>query len=322
MIAILAKLGELLKLIYSIGKYSYEFVDGWAKLPEGESFLDVCGIAIGRRDDVYVLNRSKHPVMVFDREGNSVSSWGEGYFGRAHGTCVGPDGSIYCTDDRSHIVTKFDAEGNILMVLGTKGKPSDTGYRETSDHFESIASIKRGGPPFNRPTGVTLSSSGEIYVSDGYGNARIHKFGADGRLLLSWGEPGSGPGEFRLPHSVRVDARDRVWVSDRENSRIQVFNDRGEFLTQWTDLIRPTDLCIDDEVVYVSELCRRLSFFTMDGKLLARWGNEGRDQKDPLFVAPHAIAVDSEGSLYVGEVAMTHSKVDRGSRTIQKFTRV
>ena len=309
----------MIVLAYGVGKHSYERVDEWARLPSGESFLDICGIAIDGQDRVYLLNRGNHPVMVFDREGNLEASWGEGYFSRAHGSCIGPDGSIYCTDDRNHTVTKFDAESNVLMVLGTKGKPSATGYREVPDLFERIASITRGGPPFNRPTGVALSSSGDIYVSDGYGNARVHKFSPDGKLLFSWGEPGPGPGQFRLPHSVRVDSHDRVWVSDRENSRIQIFNDRGVFLKQWTDLIRPTDLCICDSVVYVSELCMRVSIFTIDGKLLARWGNEGHDASAPLFVGPHAIAVDSKGDLYVGEVAMTYGKVNRGSRTVQKF---
>ncbi|NIM44588.1 MAG: hypothetical protein GTN80_02625 [Nitrososphaeria archaeon] len=205
--------------------------------------------------------------------------------------------------------------------MGTKDKPSDTGHREAPDLWERIASIKRGGPPFNRPTGVALSSTGEIYVSDGYGNARIHKFSQDGKLLFSWGEPGPAPGQFRLPHSIRIDKQDRVWVTDRENSRIQIFSDKGEFLTQWTDVIRPTDVFVDDEIVYVSELCKRISVFTTEGKLLARWGNENHDVNDPLFVAPHVIAIDSRGDLYVGEVAMTHSKIDRGSRTIQKFTR-
>jgi len=309
-------------MLYGSGKYTFELIDRWAKLPEGESFLDIGGIAIDNQDRVYILNRSEHPVMVFDREGNSVSSWGEGYFNRAHGSCIGPDGSIYCTDDRNHTVTKFDSEGSILMILGTKDKPSDTGYRDVPDLFERIASITRGGPPFNRPTGVALSSSKEIYISDGYGNARVHKFRPDGTLLSSWGEPGPAPGQFRLPHSIWVDRQDRIWVSDRENSRIQVFNEKGEFLTQWTDLIRPTDVFIDNgDIVYVSELCKRISIFTIDGKLLARWGNEGHDVADPLFTAPHAIAVDSKGDLYVGEVAMAYAKVDRGARTIRKFAR-
>ena len=309
-------------MLYGSGKYMFELIDRWAKLPEGESFLDIGGIAIDDQDRVYVLNRSKHPVMVFDREGNSVSSWGEGYFNRAHGSCIGSDGSIYCTDDRNHTVTKFDPEGNILMILGTKDKPSDTGYRDVPDLFERIASITRGGPPFNRPTGVAVSSSREIYVSDGYGNARVHKFNPDGALVSSWGEPGPAPGQFRLPHSIWVDRQDRIWVPDRENSRIQIFNEKGEFLTQWTDLIRPTDVFIDNgDIVYVSELCKRISIFTIDGKLLARWGNEDHDVADPLFTAPHAIALDSKGDLYVGEVAMAYAKVDRGARTIRKFAR-
>ncbi len=304
-------------------KYSFELVDGWAKLHDGESFLDVCGIAIDRQDQVYILNRGKYPMMIFNRDGDLISSWGEGYFNRAHGICIGPDGAVYCTDDKNHTVTKFDTEGNVLMKLGTKDKPSDTGYIQMSDLFESIASITRGGPPFNRPTGVALSSSGNIYVSDGYGNARVHKFSPDGELLFSWGEPGAGPGQFRLPHSIRVDVHDQVWIPDRENSRIQVFNDKGEFLTQWINLIRPTDLSIvGDDVVYVSELCRRVSIFTIDGKLLTRWGNEGHDVKNPLFVAPHAIAVDSRGDLYVGEVSMSYAKINRGSRTVQKFARI
>ena len=224
----------------------------------------------------------------------------------------------------SHTVIKFDCDGNVLMVLGTKDKPTDTGYREVPDLFERISSITKGGAPFNRPTGVALSSTGAIYVSDGYANARVHKFSSDGRLLFSWGEPGPGPGQFRLPHSIFIDMRDRIWVADRENSRIQIFDDKGTFLTQWTDhLIRPTDVFIDeDETVYVSELCKRVSIFSIDGRLIARWGNENHETAGPLFVAPHAIAVDSKGDLYIGEVSFTDSKADRGSRTIQKFARI
>jgi DNA-binding beta-propeller fold protein YncE len=258
--------------------------------------------------------------MVFDHDGNLLASWGKGYFARPHGSCIAADGSIFCTDDRAHIVTKFTGDGKVLMTLGTKDKPSDTGHREVPDLWERIASIKRGGPPFNRPTGVALSSKGEIYVSDGYANARVHKFSENGKLLFSWGEPGAEPSQFRLPHAARIDKQDRVWVPDRENSRIQIFNDEGKFLNQWTDLIRPTDVFIDEaEIVYVSELCNRVSIFTVDGRLLTRWSNEKHDVNNPLFVAPHAIAVDSKGAIYVGEVAMTYAKINRGSRTIQKF---
>ena len=309
---------------YGAGKYTYELVDGWAKLPEGESFRDVGGIAIDDTNDrVYILNRSDHPIMVLDRAGNLLNMWGEGFFNRAHGSCLGPDGSLYCTDDRNHIVAKFTPEGKLLMTLGTKGQASDTGYFRTFDFWESLARIQRGAPPFNRPTGVALNSSGEIYIADGYGNARIHKFTSDGKLLFSWGEPGGAPGQFRLPHNIWIDKQERIWISDRENSRIQIFNSQGEFITEWTDVIRPTDIFIDDEeTVYVSELCLRVSIFTIDGKLLVRWGNEGKDKETALFHAPHAIAVDSRGDLYVGEVSMTHAGVDKGPRTVQKFARI
>jgi len=309
-------------MLYGSGKYTYELVDGWAKYPNGWSFIDVCGLSVDSQDRVYVLNRGLHPVMVFDREGNLLTSWGEDFLKSAHGSCIGPDGSIYCADDRSHTVSKFTPEGKLLQVLGNKDQPSDTGYVRQSDLFASLATIRRGGLPFNRPTGVALSSSGEIYVSDGYGNARVHKFTPQGTLLLSWGEPGNAPGQFSLPHSVRIDKKERIWVADRENNRIQIFNAQGEYLTQWTDLLRPTGLCIDEEeTVYVSELGLRVSVFTIDGKLLARWGSEGKDKKTDLFVAPHAVAVDSRGDLYVGEAARSFGKVDRGSRTVQKFAR-
>jgi hypothetical protein len=308
---------------YGTGKYTYELVDGWVKLPEGWSFLDVGGVSVDSQDRVYIFNRSDHPIIVLDREGNFLTSWGEGLFKRAHGSGVGSDDSIYCTDDKNHTVRKFTPEGKLLMTLGNEDQPSDTGYvQDWFEFFWSLTTITNGGPPFNRPTGVALSSSGEIYVADGYGNARVHKFTPDGKLLLSWGEPGYAPGQFRLPHNIWVDKQDRVWIPDRENSRIQVFNSQGKFLSQWEDVLRPTDICMDDEgIVYIPELCLRVSIFTPEGKLLSRWGGGGADQDKSLFLAPHAIAVDSRGDLYVGDVSWAHNKIDRGPRTVQKFTR-
>jgi len=310
---------------YGAGKYTYELVDGWTKLPEGWTFLDVVDIAINAQDNVYVLNRGAHPVIVFDRDGNFLTSWGEGLFQHAHGICISPDGSIYCTDDQLHVVYKFTPEGKLLMTLGNKGQPSDTGYvSECFDFFWSLTTITRSGPPFNCPTGVFVSSSSEIYVSDGYGNARVHKFTPDGAHLFSWGEPGSAPGQFRLPHFVWVDKQDRVWVTDRENSRIQIFNTQGKFLDQWTDFIRPTDLVIDDEgTVYISELCQRVSIFSNDGRLLARWSNErGADLNKALFVSLHTIAVDSRGDIYTGDVSWADYNIDRGPIAMRKFARI
>jgi len=308
-------------MLYGTGKYRYELVEGWAKCPEGWSFMDVGGLAIDSQDRIYVLNRGDHPVMIFDREGNLLTSWGEGFFKSAHGIYVSPDGFIYCTDDGDHTVSKFTSEGKLLLTLGTKGKPSDTGFEQKATLQESWDTIK-GGPPFNRPTAVALSAAGEIYVTDGHANVRVHKFTPDGKLLSSWGEPGNGPGQFRIPHFPWVDKQERVWIADQENHRIQIFNAKGEFLDQWTGFKRPNCIFIDDEeVVYISELGRRVSIFTIDGKLLARWGSEGEDKEKGLFLGPHAVVVDSRGDLYVGEIPMTMAKVDRGLRAVLKFVR-
>lgn len=311
-------------MTYGSGKYSYELLKGWAKYPEEWALLDVCGLAIDTQDRVYVLNRSTHPVIVFDREGNRLTTWGEGLFRRAHGAGIGPDGAIYCTDDELHVVYKFSPEGELLQTLGNKGRPSDTGYDpEWFDFFWSLTTITRGGAPFNRPTGVAISTTGEIYVSDGYGNARVHKFSPYGTLLLSWGEPGFAPGQFRLPHSVCLDNQENVWIPDRENNRIQIFNPQGKLVDEWTDLIRPTDVCIDREgTVYITELGLRVSIFTGEGKLLTRFGNkDGKDKETALFLAPHTIRVDSKGDLYIGEVSKTYTGIDKGLQTLQKFVR-
>jgi DNA-binding beta-propeller fold protein YncE len=315
-------------MLYGDGKHRYELGTGWAKIPQEVSFIDIGGLAIDSQDRVYVLSRSTHPVMVFDPEGNLLRTWGEGFFNRPHGICIGADGTVYCTDDGNHTVSKFTSGGKLLMTLGNKDHPSDTGYVAE----QGVLSIKRSGPPFNRPTGVALSSSGEIYVSDGYGNARIHKFTPDGTLLFSWGEPGTAPSQFRWPHSVRVDKHERVWVCDRENSRIQIFNANGEFLSQWADVGgKPCDVSFDSEgTVYVvvksGQQPHGVSIFTSDGKLLARWGSqqppdEIPDKETTLFVTPHAIVVDSRGDIYVGEIRHKMAKVDQGNRAVQKFMR-
>ena len=144
---------------------------------------------IDSRGRVYLFNRGEHPVAIFDAEGNFLTSWGEGVFARPHGITIGPDDAVYCTDDLDHTVRKFTPDGELLLTLGTSGAPSNTGA--TSIDYRTIA---RPAGPFHFPTNLSLSPAGEMYVSDGYGNARIHKFAADGRLLLSWGEPGAGPG--------------------------------------------------------------------------------------------------------------------------------
>ncbi len=308
---------------YGSGNHVYERREPWPDLPAGETFLDVGRICVDETDDVYALNRSEHPVTVFDSSGNRLDAWGNGYFSeRPHGMALGPEGNVYCTDDGNHTVRKFTPKGEHLLTLGTENEPSETGHRLSWDISERIASITQSAGPFNGPTGVTVPNSGEIYVADGYGNARVHVFDSEGDLVRWWGDPGAGPGEFRLPHSIHHDEEGRIWVTDRENSRIQIFDADGEFVDEWIDLIRPTDVAFDGEVVYVAELCKRISVFTIEGELLTRWGNEAHPEDDPLFVAPHAIEVDSNGDLYVGETSYSYADIDHGDRTLQKFERI
>src|SRR5262249_23324119 len=151
-----------------------------------------------------------------------------------HGLFIGPEDTIYCTDDLDHTIRKFTPDGRLLMTLGTSGKASDTGA--TSMDFRTIV---RAGPPFHYPTNRANAADRALYVSDRYANPRVHKFSPDGRLLLSWGEPGRGPGQFHLPHGIAVDRQGVVYVADRENSRVQLFTSDGKYLSEWTEIARP-----------------------------------------------------------------------------------
>jgi DNA-binding beta-propeller fold protein YncE len=319
--------------------FGYEADDRWAKLPPGWGWSEVAGVATDAQDRVYVFNRGEHPVVIFDREGTFLGSWGEGLFARAHGLFIGPDGAVYCTDDLDHTVRKFTPDGTLLMTLGESGKTSDTGA--TSMDFRTIL---RSGPPFHYPTNLALSVEGELFIADGYGNARIHRFSPDGKLLLSWGEPGAGPGQFRVPHGIAVDRQGTLYVADRENSRIQLFGADGEYLGEWPDIARPCQVFLgDDGRVYVAELgyragmwpgtsapCERatggrVSIFDKRGTLLARWGGGLNPCAPGDFFAPHGIWVDSRGDIYVAEVTWSaggnRGVVPKDCHALQKFVR-
>jgi NHL repeat len=287
------------------GAFSYRVVRDWGTLPDGWSLRDVAAVGVDRCDQVYVFNRGEHPMVVFDREGNFLRSWGEGLFHHAHGIHIAPDDTIYCTDDGDHTVRKMALDGKLLLEIGLPGRPSG---------FMS-------GRPFNKCTHTALSPQNEIYVSDGYGNACVHKFSPDGKLLKSWGGPGSAPGEFNLPHNICCDHDGWVYVADRENHRIQVFDGEGRFETQWNSLHRPSGLFMTEgkcPLCYIGEigpylpvnrhypnLGPRINIVTNRGTVLARLGNvyDAAGQKPGQFMSPHGIAVDSRGDIYVGEVS-------------------
>lgn len=305
--------------------YTYEVVENWAKLPEGWSFKEVASVGVDANDNVYAFNRGAHPMMVFDRHGNFLRSWGEGIFPRAHGITVSPDETLFCTDDGDHTVRKCTLDGKVLFTLGVSGKPAP---------FMS-------GDPFNRCTHVAIDPrSGDFYVSDGYGNARVHKYAPDGTLLLAWGESGTDPGQFNIVHNIATDSAGWVYVADRENHRIQVFDPNGKFETQWVNMARPCGLYIDQatDIAYVGELGvaiasnaqalgvgPRISLYDTKGNVLARLGNKPEGEAPGQFIAPHGICIDSRGDIYVGEVSWTHTgshlNPPREIRSLQKLAR-
>ena len=277
------------------GDYVYEIEQGWAKLPDGWDMKVVAGIGVDSQDRVYAFNRGDHPLIVFDSAGNVITSWGEGTLNFAHAVYVDASDNLWLTDRYGQVVWKFDTDGNLLQTLGTVGEPA------------------AGGGPFHDPTQLAFAPNGDMYVSDGYVNSRTHRFSAAGEHLHSWGEFGEAPGQFNLPHGVWVDPLERVWVADRENSRIQFFNLDGLFLYEWTGYSRPSDFYMDsDDVMYVAEIDAGVAVVDMDGKILSRFGEAGDGPGQ--FVSPHGIWGDSRGNLYLCEVGRENS--------IQKLRRV
>jgi DNA-binding beta-propeller fold protein YncE len=303
---------------------TYRVLDEWGTLPDGWRYLEATAVAVDSKDRVYVFNRGEHPVIVFDRDGRFLRSWGEGLFSRAHGITIGPDDSLWLTDDGNHTIRQFTPEGKLLLTIGAAGRPADP----------------HSGKPFNRPTHVALCPhTGDIYISDGYGNSRVHKYDPKGRHLLSWGEPGTDPGCFNVPHNMATDGDGYVYVADRENHRVQVFDANGRYQGQLNNLHRPCGLFADRRNggrLYVGELPShlavnaavpnigaRVSIVTLKGGLVARVGDRFAGEKPGQFVAPHGVAVDSRGDVYVAEVSYTakgrHETPPREIRSLQKF---
>ena len=295
-------------MAFGAGDFTYEVVPGWGKLPEGWEWGQIASVSVDSQDRVYVYTRTSHPLMIFDRDGNFLRSWGEDILKDAHGLCIDAQGNMFMVDRESQIAMKYTADGQKVFELGNRDQPSDTGYTDEN------RTVLRAAGPFHHPTDIATSASGDFYVSDGYRNARIHKFSADGQLLFSWGEPGDGPGQFNLPHSV-WETQGRVYVADRQNNRLQIFTPQGEYLDTWTGFIQPCKIFVDaNDIMYIAELQGRVSILSLDGTVLARWGSpEDRVAEPGKFVGPHGIWADRHGDLYVSEVL-------QGQR-IQKFAR-
>lgn len=284
----------------------FEPVAGWAKLPTGVTFRgDATSIAVDSKDNVYVFNRGTEPIAVFDTDGNFLRGMGHGDFVRPHGIEIDAEDNLYLVDDDGHFIQKRTNDGKVVFTLGTKGEPCEW----------------QSGGMFNRPTDIAIHpGTGELFVSDGYGNSRIHKFDPDGKHMTSWGEPGTDAGQFSLPHNISMLGTEKVVVADRENFRLQVFTTDGEFVEQ-IHIHHPMSVTQgkgDDAALYVGEMIPPPVQQGVDnlGAMIAILSSEGEFQQHlggPLpgegvdqFTAPHGVSTDSQGAVYVAEVAWTN----------------
>ena len=297
------------------GEAQYHVVHGWPILPDGQALGQATGVGVDSHDNVFVFHRAGRrwsdpfppdpikyaTIACFDgKTGRQIASWGEDIFIMPHGLTIDNEDNLWLTDVGRHQVFKFDQDGQLLLTLGEQKVPG-------SDEKH-----------FNLPTDVAVLQDGSFYVSDGYGNTRVVRFSAQGEFLFEWGTPGSAPGEFGLPHGIAVDENERVFVADRSNSRIQIFDSTGIFLAEWKsqELGRPYSMAIGtDNSVYVVDGGDQIFPFrskaiklTAQGDVLTqfgRWGNY-----DGQFLLAHDIALDSKEAIYV---------VDAWGQRVQKF---
>jgi sugar lactone lactonase YvrE len=323
------------------GIFPYRVVPGWGldALSDGLGGWEVADVATAKGgQEVHLLVRDPSRVVVLSTDGELVRVWGDGMFSRRpHGITVAPDGTTYIVDQPAHVVRIFDADDKPVRTIGNEGHPSDTGVDISLPVPAWTATVARAAAPFNNPTKVAVVPGGGFLVADGYGNARIHRFDAEGELLSSWGLPGTGSGEFKLPHSVLVLRDGTVLVADRENDRLQQFTVDGVHLASWNDVRRPTALAETSdgrilvgqlpwrkgEVAHRLGLVReetpaRLSLISANGSVLGWRENRASAAAPGRFVAPHGLAADIHDDIYVAEVSHTFTQNEQPF-TIQKF---
>jgi peptidylamidoglycolate lyase len=286
----------------------YSVVHGWPQLPPGFVLGQVSGVGVDSHNHVFVFHRGENSwatdkthvissatILCFDgASGKLLASWGQNRFLEPHGLRLDRHDHVWVTDRALQQVFEFSHDGTLLLTIGVERSP---GLDATH---------------FNLPTDIAFASDGGIYVSDGYGNNRVAKFSSEGKFLFDWGHKGDGPGEFNLPHSVAVDAEGLVYVADRSNGRIQVFDGNGKFLKVWKseELGRPWSLTIGpDNLLYVVDGGDlrpappdrgQLLKLDLSGKILAKWSRFGN--YDGQIYWGHDLAVGRDGAVYVGDV--------------------
>ena len=275
------------------GNVSPKVVENFLQLPKGMKLGAVSGVEVDANGNVLVFHRGKNPILVFSAQGNFLKSFGDGLYDSTHFLRVDGDGNIWTTDNKNHTVVKLDASGKVLRTFGERNVPG-----EDAGHFD-------------RPADIAFAENGSFFVADGYGNSRVAKFDRSGKFILAWGKKGTGNGEFDLPHSIRIDSKGLVYVGDRENDRIQVFDQEGTYLRQFGGFA-PYGLFIDDnDILYVADgRASKVIVMKLDGTVLEEWGEKGTEPGN--FIMPHGVAVADDGTVYVAEV---------GGKRLQKFVR-
>ena len=267
---------------------AHQLVKDWAKLPKGWNFGETSGVATDKQDNVWVFNRGAHPVVQFDRDGKFLQAWPDLKIVSSHGIRVDAEGNVWLIDVKGHVVIKCNTEGRVLMILGNR---------------QGVAGNNDSKDAFNEPTGIAFDRQGNLYISDGYINARVIKFNRDGEYLTHWGKKGTGDGEFNLVHDVCLDSEERVYVADRTNQRVQIFDKNGKFLGKWTDIGAPWGLVYSskENCIYMCDgLNNRIVKLNMEGQVLGTLSGYGKAPGKLDFV--HNIALDSTGALYVAEI--------------------
>ena len=270
----------------------FETPKDFLQLPPGLTLGACSAVSLNSKDEIYLFHRGKQPILVFDKEGKFLRSWGDDQIGSAHGLRIDKEDNVWVTDVVNHRAFKFDPQGKGLLALGT-GQPGE------------------GEDQFNKPTDIAFGPAGEFFISDGYGNSRVMKFSPNGGFIKMWGTLGTRAGEFNLPHSVIVDSKNRLLVGDRENSRIQVFDLDGKQLAVWRGFA-PYGLAFDPagNLFVADGKINKVHLLDAAGKIKKSWGRKG--PKPGQFDMPHMLAFDSAGNLYVAEV---------NGKRLQKFVR-
>jgi DNA-binding beta-propeller fold protein YncE len=268
----------------AVPELPYRALPNFFKFPKGTIAGESSAVAVNSKGHIFLFRRTRPMLAEFDGRGNFVQAIGDGLFTHPHGLRIDADDNLWTTDDGNHLVLKLDSSGNVLLVLGRINSGAEANWL------------------FNKPADVAFAKNGDIYVADGYGNSRIVKFDREGNYIKAWGKYGTGIGEFDLPHSVAIDSEGRVYVGDRENQRIQIFDSDGKFIQEWTGVGYPYGLVItpDQHVWMADGGYDRIVELDQNGKIVGAFGEPGH--KPGQMAWAHFMAIGPDQSIYVADV--------------------